>query len=50
MLVIVESAIIAYLMFKVGAPWWMYIPLVATALFDLIWAGYKAGEKNGKDI
>lgn len=41
---IVCGAVLMYLIYFVGAPWWLYIPLVPAMITDIAIAFYDAGK------
>lgn len=41
------GAILLYLIKFVGAPWWLYVPLIAAMLLDVFIAVYDTGKEDG---
>lgn len=44
------ACLMLYVLYKIHAPWFVYIPLVVAVLFDTLMGVYRIGEENGKDV
>lgn len=49
MVIIVNTLVLIYVLYQIKSPWYVYVPLIATLLFDLFMLTFRAGEENGKD-
>lgn len=44
------ACLMGYVLYKIQAPWFVYIPLVVAFLFDTVTSVYRIGEENGEDV
>lgn len=49
MSLIIMWAIMGYMMWKIGTPWFIWVVYISTVLFDIVYAFYKAGKEAGKE-
>ena len=50
MIGITSACLMFYVLYKLNAPWFIYIPLVASIMFEVIMVAVKVGEENAKDL